>query len=155
MKKLSTLLILTASLLLSGCGEDDKEKTTETTKAVKETVVSVEPANEITLNEVKDTVVEKAEEKVEEKVEEKKTTTATPNVSLNVCYACHGSDFGLKALGASKIVKDMTKADIITALKGYKDGSYGGNMKFTMVPHVAQLDDAAIEAMAAQIVDNY
>jgi cytochrome c553 len=45
----------------------------------------------------------------------------------------------------------MTKAEIVTALKGYKDGSYGGAMKSLMKGQVASYDEAKIEAVASQI----
>jgi len=64
------------------------------------------------------------------------------------CAGCHGADFGKKALGKSKIVKDMTKADIEKALKGYKDGTYGGPMKGIMKGQVAKLSDADIKEIA-------
>jgi cytochrome c-type protein NapB len=67
------------------------------------------------------------------------------------CAGCHGADFSKKALGKSKVVKDMSKEEIIAALKGYKDGSYGGAMKGMMAGQVKNLDDAAIEAIAAEI----
>lgn len=69
------------------------------------------------------------------------------------CVGCHGANFEKVAMGKSKVVKDMSKADIVAALKGYKDGSYGGAMKGLMKGQVASLDDAAIEAMAAEIKD--
>lgn len=68
-----------------------------------------------------------------------------------VCAGCHGANFEKVALGKSKIVKDMKKADIVAALKGYKDGSYGGAMKATMKGQVANLSDADIEEIAAGI----
>ena len=67
------------------------------------------------------------------------------------CVSCHGANFEKKALGKSKIVKDMSKEEIIKALKGYKDGSYGGAMKATMTPQVANLSDADIAALADAI----
>jgi cytochrome c-type protein NapB len=67
------------------------------------------------------------------------------------CVGCHGANFEKSALGKSKIVKDMSKKDIIKALKGYKDGSYGGAMKSVMESKVAKLDDKAIEALATEI----
>jgi len=54
-------------------------------------------------------------------------------------------------LGKSKIVKDMTKAEIETALKGYKDGSYGGAMKTVMEGQVKNLSDVDIKAIADQV----
>jgi len=68
-----------------------------------------------------------------------------------VCAGCHGANFEKKAMNVSKVVKDLTKEEIVTALKGYKDGSYGGAMKAIMKGQVAKLDDAAIEALAAEI----
>ena len=67
------------------------------------------------------------------------------------CIGCHGANFEKVAMGKSKIVKDMSKAEISAALKGYKDGSYGGAMKALMKAQVASLDDAAIEALAGAI----
>jgi cytochrome c-type protein NapB len=67
------------------------------------------------------------------------------------CAGCHGANFEKKAMNVSKVVKDMSKEDIVKALKGYKDGSYGGAMKTVMAGQVAKLDDAGIEALAAEI----
>jgi cytochrome c-type protein NapB len=67
------------------------------------------------------------------------------------CKGCHGADFEKQAMGKSKVVKDMSKADIISALKGYKDGSYGGAMKGMMKGQVASLSDSDIEAIASEI----
>ncbi len=67
------------------------------------------------------------------------------------CAGCHGANGEKKALGKSKVIKDMSKADFVTALKGYKDGSYGGAMKGLMKGQVASLDEAAMQAIADQI----
>lgn len=77
--------------------------------------------------------------------------TSTFAANTAACAGCHGANFEKAALGKSKIVKDMAKADIITALKGYKDGSYGGAMKGVMKGQAANLSDADIEAIATQI----
>jgi len=77
--------------------------------------------------------------------------TSTFAVDTAACAGCHGANFEKSALGKSKIVKDMAKADIVTALKGYKDGSYGGPMKGVMKGQVAKLSDADIEAIATKI----
>jgi len=77
--------------------------------------------------------------------------SALYGASTAACVGCHGQSFEKKAMGKSKVVKDMSKADIVAALKGYKDGSYGGAMKGLMKGQVAKLSDADIEAMANQI----
>ena len=68
------------------------------------------------------------------------------------CVACHGANGEKVALGTSKIIKDMPKAEFIAAIKGYQDGTYGGKMKGLMVGQVKGLDDATIEAIADQII---
>ena len=67
------------------------------------------------------------------------------------CVGCHGANGEKAALGKSKVIKDMTKADFIAAMKGYKDGSYGGPMKGLMKGQAMPLSDADIEAIANQI----
>lgn len=67
------------------------------------------------------------------------------------CAVCHGAQGEKAALGKSKIIKDMTKDQITAALKGYKDGSYGGASKALMKGQVASLNDAQITALAAHI----
>ena len=59
-------------------------------------------------------------------------------VNLGACKGCHGQNFEKKALGKSKIVSDMTKAEVNAAMVGYKDGSYGGAMKGVMKGQVAR-----------------
>lgn len=68
------------------------------------------------------------------------------------CAGCHGQTGEKAALGASKIIKDMTHADFVTALNGYKDGSYGGAKKGIMKGQSTPLNDAQIEAIASYIV---
>ena len=67
------------------------------------------------------------------------------------CIGCHGANGEKVALGKSKIMKDMTKQEIIDSLKGYKDGSYGGAMKALMKGQVATLSDTDIQTIAEKI----
>jgi len=67
------------------------------------------------------------------------------------CAGCHGSQGEKKALGKSKVINEMSQEDLVTALNGYKDGSYGGPMKGLMKGQVAKLSDADIEALALHI----
>ena len=71
--------------------------------------------------------------------------------NLAACKGCHGAQFEKVAMNVSKVVKDMSKEDIITALKGYRDGSYGASMKALMKGQVGSWDDAKIKAAAEQI----
>lgn len=67
------------------------------------------------------------------------------------CAACHGVQGEKSALGKSKIIKDMSSAQIIMALKGYKDGTYGAASKAIMKGPVMSLTDAQITTLAAHI----
>ena len=78
-------------------------------------------------------------------------SSAAYAVSTAACAGCHGQHFEKVAMGKSKVVKDMSEADILVALKGYKDGSYGGAMKGLMKGQVASLSDADMKAIAASI----
>lgn len=67
------------------------------------------------------------------------------------CAGCHGATGEKAALGKSKIIKNMTKAQIKAALNGYKNGTYGGSMKGMMVSQVSSLSAAQIDAIANKI----
>jgi len=67
-------------------------------------------------------------------------------VNLGACKGCHGANFEKHALGKSKIVKDLTKAEVSTALVGYKAGTYGGPMKGVMKGQVAKYSDADLKS---------
>ena len=77
--------------------------------------------------------------------------TSTFAANTAACVGCHGANFEKVALGKSKVVQNMTKENIVAALKGYKDGSYGGAMKGVMKGQADKLSDADIEAIATQI----
>ena len=93
----------------------------------------------------------KQEEAKAPATEEKKAEEPKSSVNTTACAGCHGANFEKKAMGVSKIVKDLPKDEIIKALKGYKDGSYGGSMKAIMKSQASALDDAKIEAIANKI----
>jgi hypothetical protein len=67
---------------------------------------------------------------------------------MDRCVSCHGVDFELKALGVSKVVKDMTEDQIRESLNGYKVGK-GGSMKEVMMTEVNVGVDT--DAMAADV----
>ena len=79
------------------------------------------------------------------------TTALMAGVNAGACKGCHGQNFEKKALGKSKVVSDMTHADIATAMKGYKTGTYGGPMKGLMKGQVAKYSDADLDAFALTV----
>lgn len=68
------------------------------------------------------------------------------------CVACHGANGEKAALGKSKIIKDMSKADFVAAMKGYQDGTYGGAQKALMAGQVKGLTEADFNAIADLII---
>ena len=67
------------------------------------------------------------------------------------CASCHGINGEKVALGKSKIIKDMTKAEIVSSLNGYKNGTYGGASKNIMLPQVKDLSDTDIKEISELI----
>ena len=67
------------------------------------------------------------------------------------CAGCHGASAEKSALGKSQIIKGWPVEKTTAALKGYKDGSYGGAMKGVMKGQVMRLSDADIKALASHI----
>lgn len=70
---------------------------------------------------------------------------------LRQCLACHGQNWSRPALGKSKIVSNMSRQNILRALKGYKKGTYGGPLKGVMKGQVARYTDAELEMIANTI----
>jgi cytochrome c553 len=69
----------------------------------------------------------------------------------SACKTCHGAKAEKVALGKSKVLASLSEAEIVSTMKGYKDGSYGGAMKAVMIPQVNKLSDADITAVAAYV----
>lgn len=67
------------------------------------------------------------------------------------CIGCHGDKGQKVALGKSKVIKEMTKEEIVIALKGYKDGTYGGAMKGVMKGQSMSLTDEDMTKIAEYI----
>jgi len=67
------------------------------------------------------------------------------------CAGCHGAKGEKKALGKSAVIKGWPVEKTVAAMKGYKDGSYGGPMKGVMKGQATRLSDADIQALAEQI----
>ena len=77
---------------------------------------------------------------------------AAAPASYTTCVACHGAN-GEKAFAATptKIPSNLSKADVVKALNGYKDGSYGGTMKGVMKGQVMKLTAAQITELSEYI----
>jgi len=79
------------------------------------------------------------------------TSLEASNVNLNSCKGCHGRQFEKQALGNSKVVQYMDKGKIYNALRGYKDGTYGGLQKGLMKGQVQKYNDSDLKKIAETI----
>jgi len=64
------------------------------------------------------------------------------------CAGCHGVNGEKAALGKSQIIKGWEVEKTVAALKGYKEGTYGGTMKGVMKGQVASMSEADMTAIA-------
>ena len=78
--------------------------------------------------------------------------TETEGLALyKKCAGCHGVKAEKKALGKSEIIAGWAVSRTEKALKGYKNGTYGGSMKALMKSQVASYSDDDIKAVSVYI----
>ena len=144
--------------------EATKELATTNTEPAKGTVENKTPkVKEVvnstisTLNEkeseVKETVLVANENKIEVTTEENKVEVVQEQgpdgaALYKTCSACHGEKAEKEALGKSQVIAGWSKEKLISAMNGYKDGSYGGVMKNIMKSQVSTKTDSEIDALA-------
>jgi len=71
--------------------------------------------------------------------------------NFGACAACHGAKAEKKALGKSHVIAGWKADKVFKALKGYKDGTYGGAMKGIMKGQVARLSESDMHELANTI----
>jgi len=67
------------------------------------------------------------------------------------CSSCHGLNAEKKALNKSEIIQNWDAENISNALKGYRNGTYGGAMKGVMKSQTINLSDKEIDALSTYI----
>ena len=80
-------------------------------------------------------------------------TVSIAAVNPKSCTPCHGADWGTKAMNESKIVANMTHANIEKALLAYKakDQSYGGKFNNLMQGQVLKYSVEELKAFSKTI----
>jgi len=169
MKQTIFISIAAAAFLFMGCDSkapQEETKSTQVAPQVEQEVQTQTPQKEQEV--VADTVIDESEAPMEQRVEEvieeveqsatqaaKKAEEAIKQKSgkeLYIsCIACHGADGSRPALGVSQPIKGWEVEKTIQALQGYKDGTYGGRLKATMIGQVANLSDEDIQKLAEYI----
>ncbi|MDR1554940.1 MAG: c-type cytochrome [Campylobacteraceae bacterium] len=101
--------------------------------------------------------VSKATDKTAQKTESVTSTSASlydlenGKKIFKRCIPCHGAKANLSAVGKSQDISKWSKEDIANALKGYKDGTYGGSTKATMTSLIKILNQKDITDVAFYI----
>jgi len=72
-------------------------------------------------------------------------------VDLKNCANCHGANWEKSALGKSKVVAKLSEKEILTALNGYKAGTYGGTMKGLMKVQLIKFEQSDLKEIAKSI----
>jgi len=176
MNKKFILGIALLGLFYTGCEQKDtiidskdaqvEKKNTETTvdkvansviTHVESTAKKAEQLAKDVQKDISETTMEDAKSKIKEVtapiITKVQQAVSTPNGAklYNKCMGCHGQNGEKKALNKSAIIKNWDQSKIANALKGYKDGTYGGAMKGVMKSQVATLSQTEIEVLAKYI----
>ncbi|NLC28751.1 MAG: cytochrome C [Campylobacteraceae bacterium] len=75
-------------------------------------------------------------------------TQTSPSVKAAGCAVCHGVSGEKVAVGKSKIINLMSEQEIINALVGYQERTYGGPLKAMMQSQVKSLSSEDINSLA-------
>lgn len=127
------------------------DKTLENINNTQLNIKSNEPTTELNIKKVNDTPV--IEKTTTYKEQEQNNLMVADEMALDLrrCTYCHGSDFSRSADNKSKIVSDLSKEDVLKALKGYKIGYYGGDSKNVMKEQLKSYSNSDLEIIANQI----
>lgn len=80
---------------------------------------------------------------------------AAPEAIFKRCVVCHGKSAEKVPPGGTVITAKLTAEEIKKALHGYKDGTYGGKMKASMIGQVKPLSNEDIDAVADYLFTNF
>jgi cytochrome c553 len=163
-------LAVSLTLLLLGCSEEQHKETKQElstsmdkiTKVVKEESVKMAQNTQETLTKtvksINKEVTQKSQkliaetsEAIDNSLKDTKEASADGAKIFTKCTACHGQNAEKKALNKSQIIKGWSEEKIVTALDGYKTGTYGGSMKGVMKPQASKLNDSEVKAVAKYI----
>lgn len=67
------------------------------------------------------------------------------------CQGCHGAQGEKQPMGVGSPIKGQKADEVITKLKGYKDGTYGNEKKAIMVNIIKRFNDDQIKMLADHI----
>ncbi|MBE0498068.1 MAG: cytochrome c [Campylobacterales bacterium] len=154
---MKTIILSSLALLLfSACdSEPTHEKTTQRASKPKIEAVNEATKNVETLNAAAKENRTQAEAEIKLKTEPaiaaKSDALNGATLYANKCASCHGKDGKKSALNNSAPIAGWKSERLITVLKGYKDGGYGGKMKAIMQGQSKPLSDTEIKLLSHYI----
>ena len=161
-------LSIVVALFMLGCSSEEKEVTSnevqektpvvEAEKSMVEKVSTITTSVEETTADVVAEVQEKASAlttSVEETTADVVATVVPENTNgkalYSACASCHGTSGEKPALGKSAVIQGWSKEQVLDALNGYSDGSYGAALKGMMKVQADKLDADEKEAISEYI----
>ena len=78
-------------------------------------------------------------------------TTLSASADFNKCAGCHGKSAEKSALGKSQVIAGWSVDKLVSAMNGYKNGTYGGAMKNLMKGQLIRYNNSEIKALATHI----
>jgi cytochrome c553 len=142
------VLSVALALFLVGCSQESNEEVQKSEpKKILQESTPVKPASIVEM------VIAPKEVVIKDSPPAAPVATAALDAKamFNVCASCHGQNAQKAALGKSKIIKGWSVQEVTKALNGYKDGSYGGEMKSIMKGQANKLNDEKIAALGEYI----
>ncbi|WP_428738433.1 c-type cytochrome [Sulfurimonas sp.] len=162
------VLSVILAMFLVACSNENKKtdeapaKEAQTQTVVEEVKKEAVKVEEKTIEAVEEVV--KEEKAVEEAItktpeapaaQEQKVAEVTASIDgaklFAKCVACHGANGEKSALNKSQIIKGWSADKVLTALHGYKDGTYGSSMKGVMKSQISSLSEDELKALAQHI----
>jgi cytochrome c553 len=147
----------TTSQAVTDVAKKGEDISKEIEKTAAPTIEKATEAIKQTQEKISNTTVEDVTSKVKETVapvvENTKKLISKPDGKklYTKCISCHGQNAQKVALGKSKVIQGWDKSQILKALQGYKDGTYGGAMKGVMKSQVINMNDTELEALSEYI----
>lgn len=129
----------------------------ETLKAVDNskdaTTDAIAKAKEVSVDVVKQAngVAKDITKSIDNAIASKDETNEKAKTLFLKCAGCHGKNAETHALGKSQKIGEWDESKIENALLGYKNGTYGGDMKGIMKGQVMNLSETDIKALANYI----
>ncbi len=135
------LLLGTLMLAFAACSSEHTEAQKQPT--------APEAVQEAPVQNIKEEPVK--EHSVQPAAAEQTTSLSGANLFKLKCASCHGLKAEKSALGKSEIIGKWNDEQIINAINGYQQGSYGKSMKALMQAQVKELSSEDIKVLANYI----